>query len=1113
VLNHAALIDIELSKFPSLTTVFVANNTALTELHWSGSQPISSVELIDYNGTDAEFKSLPNLVDLKLSRMSNLNYLLIDDASLRSLDLSKVGGSPSSVGLYIDLFNISSTIGNVALLGGGGLENSLTGFEVADYRGGVTSLTLANLSRSLYYDLSGLAALKSIRMENIVLDGVQTKNVLPGVDMLIELVRVRASYGGTELGISHDPLAPDAVARITAVRLIDNLAGSLFVADLPALRSLEVAGSSSLTDLYIGRTALTSLNLSGITGNVDEYFEIGLANFTNKNVPNQLTALKIDGSLNGGALSDSLNEIWMQMDSNSTIRTIELLNLPNMEHFYIDGLGVLTSLRIVDAAIHDDLGVKSSVVSTEGVDLVFENVFEMDYVHFHQGVSLDENFGNSIRSLVLKDDIHYSDSVWVEHVKSLRSLTIQGHQNVSTIGIHGLSGLTSLDLSGVLGRPDSLTIDIQDGISATPTAALPNNRLSMLRLAGGSGLEKSLVKVQLLEENTPGGVEAVDFVNLPRLAYLHINSLPALKSLRINNTGLTELYLNDIDGAPGALDMVLENVASQTKSRSLSIELDGNGDGLLGASLVSFSLKDSTGGFDDITLKALPALKRVTLGGVIDGITLLNISGAELFGFAEVAPNAVYIEIRRSGIAALDLTRVRNAAQVIVTDNTKLSGVCRLPDAYAGTCEINNNAFYADANCASKCSGTVVPRGASNASSCVMPAKPAFCTGTNMIFFNVVNTTAGGVDAPICLSFSSDPSRITSGACTVSFVQASASNMVSFSSCSVSTSTLFATSIALVGTNTHFNVSLGQSANPGCGFVVNGNVPRIVTAGVTATSAVLCTSTSGCATAAPTPAPTPLPTPMPPSPSPSPSPTTRTASVMPTPRPASGVPTPSPTPTTTASGAATTTTDAAGSDSSTSADVLLTTSSESGNDTVSDGGSSSTAGESGSTSTSTAATVDDGVIESRSAGPADVDDNLPIIIGASVGGVCCLVVLGLVAALLYKRKNDSASEQTETAAPTQMRSLTPVAELASVPSVRNEYQQIHFGTANAPPETISARSVSTRSLNSSNDPYSVMPKMNVGGGYDIVPHGTATSAFSESSSYVNLPTATVEEFT
>jgi hypothetical protein len=743
VLNHAALIDIELSKFPSLTTVFVANNTALTELRWSGSQPISSVELIDYNGTDAVFKSLPNLVDLKLSRMSNLNYLLIDDASLRSLDLSKVGGTPSSVGLYIDLFNISSTIGNVALVGGGGLENSLTGFEVADYRGGVTSLTLANLSRSLYYDLSGLAALKSIRMENIVLDGVQTKNVLPGVDMLIELVRVRASDGGTALGISHSGLAPDGFARVTAVRMIDNLAGSLFVADLPALRSLEVAGSSSLTDLYIGRTALTSLNLSG-----------------------------------------------------------------------------------------------------------------------------------------------------------------------------------------VLGRPDSLTIDMQGGISATPTAALPNNRLSMLRLAGGSGLEKSLVKVQLLEENTPGGVEAVDLVNLPRLAYLHINSLPALKSLRINNTGLTELYLNDIDGAPGALDMVLENVARQAQSGRISIELFGNRSGLLNASLVSFSLRDTTGNFGGLTLKALSALKRVTLGGVIDGITLLNVSSAELFGFAEVAPNTMYIEIRRSGIAALDLTRVPNAAQVIVTDNTKLSGVCRLPDAYAGTCEINNNAFYADANCASKCSGTVVPRGASNASSCVMPAKPAFCTGTNMIFFNVVNT-AGGVDTPICLSFSSDPSRITSGACTVNFVQASAMNMVSFSSCSVSTSTLFATSIALVGTNTHFNVSLGQSANPGCGFVVNGNVPRIVTAGVTATSAVLCTSTSGCATAAPTPAPTPLPTPMPPSPSPSPSPTTRTASAMPTPRPASGVPTPSPTPTTAASGAATTTTDAAGSDSSTSADVVSTTSSES----------------------------------------------------------------------------------------------------------------------------------------------------------------------------------------
>lgn len=308
LVNHPSITNVSFKHLSSLKSASIDNCSALHTIE--ARSPISSFNLTGFSGLELHLDEVPNLTDLKLALLPSLTYLVINNTNLRTLDVVDIG-SRGPEGLYVDLDNISADFGRLVI--GSAFASSLTSLDISDTRGGITELVIGNLSRPMGYELDGMAALRTLRVHNVTLAYVDTEETLPGADLLIELARM-SFEGENSLNLSPDTLHSNAVPRVTAVRLIDNPVNELAVYDLPFLRSVVVSGSPNLKDLFIGRSALTSLDISGLVAS-DVEFELGFGNITNKNLPNQLTSLTIDGRQNGGALSRALTEFWMDVDS------------------------------------------------------------------------------------------------------------------------------------------------------------------------------------------------------------------------------------------------------------------------------------------------------------------------------------------------------------------------------------------------------------------------------------------------------------------------------------------------------------------------------------------------------------------------------------------------------------------------------------------------------------------------------------------------------------------------------------------------------------------------------------------------------------------------------
>jgi hypothetical protein len=480
-------------------------------------------------------------------------------------------------------------------------------------------------------------------------------------------------------------------------------------------------------------------------------------------------------------------------------------------------------------------------VSSAGVSLELTNTVRFSTLRFDSAMpsGMNAEFLRSIRSLVLRDVVAGVNSMRIRSLPKLGVLSLAGYPSLTNLEIYSCGALSSLSLSALKSASQILL----DGATS---------QLRYLGIDGTPGLDKSL-SLLTIKNDSASMLDAVELSNLSSLHTVQLESLPALRSLKLTNCSIEKLDVAKAGGSSN-VDITLDRVFNMTgvpvtlvwSNNSVPLQLRSFRLNSLSpidvlnftflSNLESVSLRDSSRA-KTIGISDCPRLVALDLGGLEGRIESLN--------------------LRRTGLASIDLTQLASNATVRLIDNRELTGVCRLPARYSGVCNITENAFYADANCAMLCApfaivANKVPGGAQQ---CPLPLVTD-CQASYSISYQVVS------GATICIEFDHDPVSITANSSCSARVrgltrQTESPEIIQFSNCYVLAEQNAIVAMNFISENMSIVLSAGVSNHRFCGLDETITRPRDNNTGKITLTRALATRATLCGATCPTPPPTP----------------------------------------------------------------------------------------------------------------------------------------------------------------------------------------------------------------------------------------------------------------
>jgi len=362
VIDGSGITDVSgLSFITKVQDLYITNST-LSDL--SGITGLTDCEqvIVNDNNFTADNITFPNLTTVeRVDIFDNSSIVRVEFRDLNYAEVIKIIGNPIDTVNFPSLTAIKHliNIGNFPTgVGGNGLQIENSKVESVDFSS-LDSLTEISIYKSFLHNLDGLSGLRTVRDEFEIIDNknladvsglssleligydlhVEDNDLLPNLDGLNNLEHTRfITIGGNPVLTNLNGLSGlDSILVIT-LSLNNQLSDITGLSSLDKLNRLNITGNSSLTDLngLQGYNNIITLEIENNNNLIDMTAVSHLQN---------LQSLKINDNNNLPIITiNSEAIIYMQVDNNNSLTTLEVPNLLQGDWFLVTNNNVLTDL-------------------------------------------------------------------------------------------------------------------------------------------------------------------------------------------------------------------------------------------------------------------------------------------------------------------------------------------------------------------------------------------------------------------------------------------------------------------------------------------------------------------------------------------------------------------------------------------------------------------------------------------------------------------------------------------------------------------------------------------------------------------------------------------------